>query len=287
MNSPSKINLFLKVTERCENSYHNIRTLFMPLENPADEISINFEKGTGISIICDASEVPCDERNLCHKAAAKYAEACGIIPNWEIVIKKNIPVAAGMGGGSSDAAAVLCILNDEYQKLNPEELASIALQCGADVPFFLSPRPALASGIGDIFEYPEQNNFPEIPLLLINPGFPVSAAWAYKNLSLDNIGELPPGYERDVLEALRKADLKKLSELIHNDLAIACYKKFPILEILKTELLESGAAAAEITGSGPTLFALFENNKKRDESAEYFKRNYPQMTIIKSSLKNI
>ena len=256
----------------------------MPLANPADGIKINFEKGTGISIICNVSGVPCDDRNICHKAAAKYAEACGIIPDWEIVIKKNIPVAAGMGGGSSDAAAILRILNDKYQKLSPEELAAIALQCGADVPFFLSPRPALASGLGEIFEYPEQNNFPEIPLLLINPGFPVSAAWAYKNLSPDNIGELPPEHEQEVLEALEKSDLEKLSELIHNDLAIACYKKFPILEILRAELLESGAATAEITGSGPTLFALFENNEKRDESAEYFKRNYPQMTVIKSSL---
>ena len=283
MNTPSKINLFLKVTERCENSYHNIKTLFMPLANPADKIKINFERETGIAIICDTLGVPCDERNLCHKAATKYAESCGIIPNWEISIDKNIPIAAGMGGGSSDAAAVLRMLNDKYQKLTSKELTAIALQCGADVPFFLYPHPALGAGVGDIFEYPEQS-FPEIPLLLINPGFPISAAWAYKNLSPDNIGELTTEFEQDVLEALKKSDLKMLSKLIHNDLAIACYKKFPILAMLKTELLESGAVTAEITGSGPTLFALFESREKRDESAKYFKQSYPQMTIMKSQL---
>ncbi len=283
MNSSSKINLFLKITGHLDNSYHSIRTLFMPLSNPSDEININFDGSTGINIICDNPEVPRDERNLCHKAAAKYAESCGITPNWEISIKKNIPVAAGMGGGSSDAATVLLILNEKYRNLSHEELSAIALSCGADVPFFLSPRPALASGVGDVFEYPEID-FPEIPLLLINPGFPVSTAWAYKSLSPDNIGELQVGYEQEILDALQKADLKKLSKLISNDLATVCYKKFPALAILKAELLESGAAAAEITGSGPTLFALFESPEKRDESADFFKQNYPQMTIIKSSI---
>jgi len=284
MKTPSKINLFLKVTERCENSYHNIKTLFMPLENPADEIKINFERATGIRIICETPEVPCDERNLCYKAASKYADSCGINPNWEITITKEIPIAAGMGGGSSDAAAVLRILNEKYKKLTEKELAAIALHCGADVPFFLSPRPALAGGVGDIFEYPELS-FPKIPLLLTNPGFPIPAAWAYKNLCPDNIGELATGYEQEIIDALQKNNLKKLSELIHNDLAIACYDKFPVLGILKAELLASGALSAEITGSGPTLFALFENSEKRDESANCLKQNHPQMTIIKSSLK--
>ncbi len=284
MNTPSKINLFLKVTGRCENSYHSINTLFMPLANPADEINIDFERATGISIICDTPEIPCDEHNLCHKAASKYAKFCGITPNWEITIVKNIPVAAGMGGGSSDAAAVLRILNERYNKLDKNELAAIALRCGADVPFFLSPRPAFAKGIGDILKYSELD-FPEIPLLLINPSFPVSAAWAYKNLSPDNIGEVPAGYEQKLSDALQKADLKKLSRLIHNDLATACYEKFPILRILKTELLASGAAAVEITGSGPTLFALCGSFEKRDKIASSFKQNYPQMNIIKSSIR--
>jgi 4-diphosphocytidyl-2-C-methyl-D-erythritol kinase len=283
MFSLSKINLFLKVTGRCDNSYHSIRTLFMPLATPADEININFGVSSGISIICDSPEVPCDEHNLCYKAAVGYAEACGMSPEWEISIGKNIPVAAGMGGGSSNAATVLKILNEEYRKLTHAEITAIALRCGADVPFFLVPRPALASGIGNVFEYPEID-FPEIPLLLINPGFPISAAWAYKNLSPANIGTVRDGYELEVLNALEKADLEKLSELIINDLAITCYKKFPLLEILRTELLESGAAAAEITGSGPTLFALFESPEKRDISADFFKQNYPQMTIIKSIL---
>lgn len=255
----------------------------MPLTSPADEININFGVSPGIGISCSSQEVPCDERNLCYKAAALYAEISGISPDWQISIKKHIPVAAGMGGGSSNAATVLRILNEKYKKLSHNELSSIALRCGADVPFFLAPRPALASGVGDLFEYSEID-FPEIPLLLVNPGFPVSAAWAYKNLSADNIGNIKNGYEKEFLRALQESDLEKLSKLIINDLAAACYKKFPILEIIRAEMLESGAAAAEITGSGPTLFALFESPQKRDQSAEFFVRNYPQMTVIKTIL---
>ena len=286
MNTPSKINLFLKVTGQCENSYHKIKTLFMPLEDPADEIKIDFNVSAGIKIICTAPEVPLDERNLCHKAAAKYAEFCGITPNWKITIVKNIPIAGGMGGGSSDAAAVLRILNEKYKKLDKNELTAIALQCGADVPFFLNPRPALAEGVGDVFKYPKQK-FPKIALLLINPGFPISAAWAYQNLSPDTIGEPADGYEQKILEALQENDLKTLAKLISNDLAIAAYEKFPILKILKEELLESGAISAEISGSGPTIFALYEDMKTRDEAAKIFKESYPQMTIIKSSMKHL
>lgn len=283
MKTPAKINLFLKVTGRCENSYHSLRTLFLPLDEPADEITIDFTAVPGIAISCAMPGVPSDERNLCWKAANEYAGLAEISPNWQITVSKNIPVAAGMGGGSSDAAAVLRILNGRYRKLSDKDLAAAARRCGADVPFFLSPRPALASGIGDIFEYPEID-FPEIPLLLINPGFPISAAWAYGNLTAENIGEMPTELEQNILDALRRADLKKLSALIFNDLAAACCGKFPLLKTLKAELLEAGAAAAEITGSGPTLFALFETPEKRDKSAAFFKQNYPQMTAMKSQL---
>lgn len=137
--TPSKINLFLKVTERCEDSYHNIETLFMPLDNPADNIQIDFESCTGISISCGTPGVPCDQRNICWKVADEYARQYDITPSWNIYIEKNIPIAAGMGGGSSDAAAVLRILNEHYEKASNKELAVIALNCGADVPFFSIP----------------------------------------------------------------------------------------------------------------------------------------------------
>ncbi|MDD5699239.1 MAG: 4-(cytidine 5'-diphospho)-2-C-methyl-D-erythritol kinase [Victivallaceae bacterium] len=282
--TPAKINLFLKVTGSGENSYHTLNTLFMPLANPADELELRFDAEPGIRISCSAPEVPGDERNLCYRAAALYADRCGIAPAWEISLKKNIPVAAGMGGGSSDAAAVLLLLNRHCRRANDAELAALALDCGADVPFFLAPRPALATGYGNRFEYPEPD-FPEIPLLLVNPGFPISAAWAYRNLSPETVGALPSGYEQDFLTALRRADLKRLAGLIHNDLAPAAYRKFPVLRLLRNELLEAGAAAAEITGSGPTLFALCKSFKKRDELAAVFRRNYPQLTVMTSSLK--
>jgi 4-diphosphocytidyl-2-C-methyl-D-erythritol kinase len=283
MKTPAKINLFLKVTGHCENSYHSLRTLFLPLAEPSDEIKIDFAAAPGIAINCAMPGVPSDKRNLCWKAANEYAALAGMSPDWRISIEKNIPAAAGMGGGSSDAAAVLRILNRHYRKLTDEELAATARRCGADVPFFLSPRPALASGIGDILEYPEID-FPEIPLLLINPGFPIPAAWAYNNLATKDIGELSADTEQNILDALRQGDLEKLSALIFNDLAAACCRKFPLLKTLKTELLRAGAAA-EISGSGPTIFALCGTFEKRDELTAHFSEKYPQMTVIKSKLK--
>jgi 4-diphosphocytidyl-2-C-methyl-D-erythritol kinase len=283
VSTPSKINLFLKVTERCEDSYHHIETLFMPLDNPADNIRIDFDSAPEISINCNTPGVPCNQSNICWKAADVYARKYNIAPSWNIYIEKNIPVAAGMGGGSSDAAAVLRILNDYYQKAGNKELAAIALKCGADVPFFLNPRPALASGRGEVFSYPELE-FKKIPLLLVNPGFPISAAWAYQNLSTENIGELPDNFTGKFLDALEKRDLKALAGMVRNDLAIAAYKKFPVLSILKQELTGSGAVVAEITGSGPTLFALFDKASECRETADILKNKHPRMTVIESSI---
>ncbi|MDD5727745.1 MAG: 4-(cytidine 5'-diphospho)-2-C-methyl-D-erythritol kinase [Victivallales bacterium] len=284
LETPAKINLFLKVSGRRADSCHDIETLFMPVACPADQVEIDFSSWAGITIAHSAPGVPDDKSNICWKAADAYARKYGIPSNWKICLKKQIPVAAGMGGGSSDAAGVLRLLDEHYQRAGGGELAEIALSCGADVPFFLNPRPALGSGRGEILRYPELE-FGEIPLLLLNPGFPVPAAWAYRNLASERIGKLPAGYERNFLEALRKRDLKTLSAMIINDLAAALYRKFPALSILKEELLDSGAAAAEITGSGPTLFGLYENASTCRDAAVTLNRKYPQMTVIETCLK--
>ena len=282
--TPSKINLYLKITGKREDSYHTLESFFMPLDEPADMIEIDFNSNEGIAILCDDPRVPCDERNICYKAALHYAEHANIQPAWQIRIEKNIPVAAGMGGGSSDAAAVLNILNAELQKLSKSELAEIALRCGADVPFFLYPSPAEVSGIGELFEYPELKGS-NIPLLIVNPKFPISASWAYKNLNPEKIGDLPELFEHDFMEALNSSNLRKLAKLIHNDLAHACYDKFPLLKIIKRELLHTKAKVAEITGSGPTMFAIYKTAGARDKAAKYFEDKYKNMRVIKTQIK--
>jgi 4-diphosphocytidyl-2-C-methyl-D-erythritol kinase len=281
--APSKINLFLKVTGRRPDGYHTLHTLFMPVAKPADDITIELDAESGISISCDHPFVPTDSRNICYKAAELYAQKAEVAPNWAISICKQIPVAAGMGGGSGNAAAVLSGLNKFYKKLSPEEISELALQCGADVPFFLNPRPAIASGVGEIFNYPELN-YKKIPMLLINPKFPVSAAWAYKHLNPEHIGASEPDYAERVIIALNNNDLDSLGKLVRNDLAFALYVKFPILSLLREQLLDNGAPVAEITGSGPTIFALFRDSEHLKSTSEILKAEYPTLTFIETQL---
>ncbi|MFA7231232.1 MAG: 4-(cytidine 5'-diphospho)-2-C-methyl-D-erythritol kinase, partial [Victivallaceae bacterium] len=135
LNTPSKINLLLKVTGRRADGYHELNTLFVPLKTPSDTITLEFSLDNGVSVDCSDESVPSGKDNICAQAANAYAEKTGISPGWKIHIDKHIPVAAGMGGGSSDAAAVLNLLNNHYRKLSPSELAKLAVAIGADVPF--------------------------------------------------------------------------------------------------------------------------------------------------------
>lgn len=254
----SKINLFLKVTGRRPDGYHDIETLFLPLKNPADVISVIESSEEGIRIVSDDLEIPHDSGNICWKAADKYAVKSGVKPHWDIKVFKEIPVAAGMGGGSSDAATVIELLNKKYNALSPAELKQIALETGADVPFFLNPKPAIARGVGEeLVNIDLKNVLNEIPLLIAAPCFPVSAKWAYTHADWRNISA-PRGGMDALIEALLLLDWEKCGRLIHNDLGIAVMKKFPLLQMIKETLQNSKACGVEVTGSGPTLFAIFK-----------------------------
>ena len=253
-----KINLRLKVTARRPDGYHELDTIFYPLKHPADKIALYENDRTGVSFECAMfSDVPA-EKNLAVRAARSYAERAGITPAWHITLEKNLPVAAGVGGGSSDAAAVLQLLNDHYGKLSETDLADIAVNLGADVPFFLKRRPMRATGIGENltdFELPE--TMPEI--LLVNPGFPVSAKWAYQHLDLKHIGCDAGVTAGDYKEAFANPGSADWEYLLRNDLAFALWKKFPLCRVLKKFMLEQKAWAVQISGSGSSLYALFPN----------------------------
>lgn len=267
MLAPSKINLFLHITGRRSDGYHEIETLFYPLRTPADTVTLR-QTGTGKIILRTAcADLPTDSRNLCVKALLAFCRAAGIMPEgFEITLKKTIPVAAGMGGGSSDAAAVLLRLQELYpERIAAEKLAEIALAIGADVPYFLNPVPAVASGIGE--KLTELEGMPEdLPILIDAPCFPVSAKWAYQH----RIAGPPPapGQLAELIEKLRARDFAAAADLLHNDLEDAVFQKFPILEKRKADLLSAGACRVLMTGSGPTLFAMFESFPARDRAAQ-------------------
>ena len=268
--APGKINLFLRITRRRTDGYHDIETIFMPLRKPYDEIVVTDLNSSSKSPVITSSNnsIPLNESNLCYKAAVEFAKVAGIAPSWNIDIQKDIPVAAGLGGGSSDAAAVLMKLKEKYTKVDSEKIFKIACSLGADVPFFLNPVPSFASGRGEIIQI--LKNIPEIQLVIVNPLFPVSAAWAYSNHIPDNRDS---SSER-VINALQENNIDKLAEVFRNDLQIAIFRKFPIMSVLQKALLDFGAEFAEMSGSGPTLFAVCKTQSEAANIAREMKARY-------------
>lgn len=267
-----KINLRLKVTARRPDGYHELDTIFCPLEFPFDRVGIDFDAVKGISLFCNSPETGDERSNLAFRAAERYAERSGIVPQWKISLEKGIPVAAGCGGGSSDAAAVLTLLNRHYRRLSENELAELALTLGADVPFFLKRRPLRATGIGEQFEeFPLPEKMPEI--MVVYPGFPVSAKWAYQALETQYIGAGKTIAPADYLAAFADPEHADWDELLRNDLAFALWEKFPLLRMLKQFISEHGAWGVQISGSGSSLFALFGDAESASLCAGVLRRS--------------
>jgi 4-diphosphocytidyl-2-C-methyl-D-erythritol kinase len=256
----SKVNLSLAVTAKRPDGYHDLDSLFYPFRDPSDEIRLEDAPGdSGVTIRCDAPGVPLEpEKNLCGKAVFAYCNAAGMdVPDIEIHLEKHIPVAAGMGGGSADCAAVLRLLQERFHALSQEQLEAAAFSLGADVPFFLNPRPSHVTGAGE--HHTPVDGLPEhLPLLLAAPQFPVSAAWAYKHMDLARAIAEPPRTD-ELIDALRH-DCEAAARFMRNDLEHALFVKFPLLVILRDFLLAQGALRVMVSGSGPTLLALFRDD---------------------------
>lgn len=268
--SGCKINWYLKVTGKRENGYHDIVTLFQYLESPSDTIEFDFAAAPGIKVFCDDPALPQGLDNLAGKAAQLYAQKAGISPCWRIFIKKEIPSAAGLGGGSADAGTVLRMLEEQYGLPGKEKLLETAAQIGADVPFFLSPGLVLAEGIGEkMTAFPLPEKLP--PVLIIFPGFPVSARWAYCNMAKERIAPAQENIVEELLSALRNNDFSALARQMHNDLEYALFDKFPLLEVLRQTLTLSGALRVMVSGSGSSLIALFADKETRHCAAEEIK----------------
>ncbi len=277
--SPSKINIYLRVIRKRIDGYHEIETIFLPLENPSDTVTITDSEDGRLSVTCSDPSLSGPE-NLCHKAATAFAESAKIRPSWKIHIRKNIPVAAGLGGGSSDAASVLKLLWRKYPEIiSDTEIMNLASKIGADVSFFLNPVPSLATGIGEKLKPFEFKC--EIPVVVVFPKFPVSAKWAYQvgrfrrnrlfstdgSESRPHLNSINKVKSNDIISAIQKNDLHKISSLLRNDLAPSLWKKFPLLYILRDSLSESGALGVQVSGSGSSLFAIAESEKSAEKIA--------------------
>jgi 4-diphosphocytidyl-2-C-methyl-D-erythritol kinase len=280
--APAKINLGLRVTGRRGDGYHTIETLMQKIDL-CDELVLC--PGTeGIRLRCPGGETPENSDNLVYRAADLFLQTmaerlAAPVSGVDIVLRKHIPVAAGLGGGSSDAAAVLKGMQALFAvECTNAELVAMGLRLGTDIPFFLADTPAaMATGIGEVLT-------PVAPLhkyfiVLVNPGFPVSTQWVYQTFALTE-------FENESIEKglKKKAAIPDVESwplgglfqpaAMQNDLETVTVTRYPVIERLKDELVAHGAEAALMSGSGPTVFGLFAHARDAEFSCSLFRKRF-------------
>jgi len=266
--SPAKINLFLHITGRRPDGYHNLLSLMCGV-SLYDDILLAPAAGPGIVVSCDHKAVPEDNTNLAYRAADLFFRKLGRRPAFPragateglgITIKKKIPVAAGLGGGSSNAATVLATLNHIFDHpLSNAALEKMGLSLGADIPFFLFGRPAIAQGIGELLTPYEK--LKDYTVILVCPEFPVSTAWVYKNLNLRLTK-----CEKKLKKFLFGRPFFEVGQHLCNDLESVTTGQYPEILQIKQRLMALNAQGALMSGSGPAVFGLFRE-PGRAESA--------------------
>jgi len=276
--APGKINLVLEVLRRRADGFHAVRTVMHTLEL-AD--TLTFRRGKpGIRLTCDHPGVPTDESNLVHRSARLLAAETGVEPAVEIHLAKRVPVAAGMGGGSSDAAATLTGLCRFWNlKLAPRRLNSLAACLGSDVNFFLRGGCALGIGRGErIFPWPA---VPGLWVLIINPGVAVSTAEVYKKLNLQLTTQ--KNYINLMRPAVGKKNLIKMGQNLYNRLETVTLNLHPVIGRIKEELMACGAIGAMMTGSGPTVFGLMPGRVAGEEALKRLGARYPTVILTRTT----
>jgi len=273
--SPCKVNLLLNILGPRPDGFHELETVMHPV-NLFDDIQ--FERGgRGIQLTCNESLLPADSRNLVYRAADAFLKLHRPRDGVRIHLQKKIPLAAGLGGGSGNAATTLLALNELFDRpLATAKLHELAASLGSDVPFFLQNRPALATGRGeqirplDFFAALRGKAF-----LLIHPGFGIATAWAYQNLA-----RFPaalngrPGRAEKLVSLLQAGDLRAAGGELYNSLEAPALEKYPVLAMFQEFLRANGALAALMSGSGSTTFAIVENVAAAEMLVEKFNSRF-------------
>ncbi len=258
----AKINLSLDIVGKRDDGYHLLEMVMQSLDLH-DEVVIT-EIAKGITLTCDKSYVPEDQRNIAYKAARLLMDEKKIKTGVAIQITKNIPVAAGLGGGSSDAAAVLKGMNELFNlNMAQNELMALGLQLGADVPYFLVGGTALCKGIGE--EVIPLKPFKDQVILLVKPSFGVSTKEAYGLFSMDKVKRHVDTLE--LIEAMNNLDYQKISYFQRNLLENVVLRKYPMLKNVKKTLKRYGASTSLMSGSGSTIYGIFENQNAAENAA--------------------
>lgn len=283
----AKINLFLRVTGRRDDGYHELDSIFIPI-SLADEIHLEVRTtaDSSVTLACNLPALAESQTNLAARAARAFMDEFGLTAQVRIEVHKHIPVGAGLGGGSSDAGAILRMLA-QLENLKPrncqtknrahdsaiERLNRIALALGADVPFFLEPRPSRVTGIGE--RIVPLKEMPTLPIVIAVPPVEVATAEIFRALRPENWSG--PASESDIAAATRG---EISSALTVNDLAAPAIAKFPEIGRLRSMLEELGARAAQMSGSGGAVFGVFDSTENAELAAMEARRRAPAATIL-------
>lgn len=279
----AKINLSLDVLSRRPNGYHDVRMVMQTI-GLFDLLTFHRSEASGITLLCGHNELPCDQSNLIYRAAKLFYKYTGITPGIRIELEKNIPVAAGMAGGSSDAAATLKALNTLYDtELALPQLQELGVQLGADVPYCLLSGTALAEGIGEILT--PLAPAPDCHCLIVKPPVSVATGYVYEHLNLTTVQH--PDIDAQ-LKAIADSDFAGLCSHLGNVLESVTTALHPEIISIKTKLLSLGADGALMSGSGPTVFGLFSDRDTAERAYTSFRNGaYRDSTWLTGFTKRI
>ncbi|NIR50371.1 4-(cytidine 5'-diphospho)-2-C-methyl-D-erythritol kinase [candidate division KSB1 bacterium] len=277
--SYAKINLCLFVKGKRSDGYHEIETLIQQV-NLKDDIELTIRDEPGIELSCDHPDVPRGEENLCVRAATHFMQATNIQRGIRIKLHKVIPMGAGLGGGSSNAAVVLMGLSKLWQEnLEPHQLLDLASQLGSDVPFFIEGGLAVARGRGERLYFCEQ--ILDKPVLLVYPRINISTAWAYNELNLGltmNEKNIKLGHFK-----VKEFNNVDFYQEFKNDFEKVVFEKFPLLQKIKEQISEKNSLFSGLSGSGSTLFGIFRERHEALEAKRFFEKKY--LTFVTDPLK--
>ncbi len=273
--SPCKVNLLLNILRKREDGYHELETVMQPVRL-CDILTVS-RAPAGFTLTCNQAALPVDGTNLVHKAAAAFFTATGITEGVSIHLEKNIPLAAGLGGGSGNAAHTIGALNELFGlPLSSARLQELAAALGSDVPFFLQSQPALAYGRGELVQ--PLTPFPALRgahILLIHPGFGISTAWAYQSLAkFPDALQGKVGRAQQLIGLLQGTDLAAAGRACYNSLEAPALPKHPLLAIYQEFLRSMGAPIVLMSGSGSTTFAITPTRETADRLRERFQSKF-------------
>ncbi|MCF0133025.1 MAG: 4-(cytidine 5'-diphospho)-2-C-methyl-D-erythritol kinase [Blautia sp.] len=280
----AKINLALDVLGKREDGYHDVRMIMQTI-SMYDVLEIEKAGTPGIHLSVNLPFIPTDERNLVYQAAKLLMDEFDIKEGVKIHLEKFIPVAAGMAGGSSDAAAAFVGINRIFRLgLREEELMERAVKVGADVPYCIMRGTALAEGIGEVLT--RLDPLPDCGILIGKPAVNVSTKQAYGNLRLDDSAWRRPDID-GMIRDIQEKDLYSMISKMENVFEPGIIREYPVIRDIKNQMEENGALKAMMSGSGPTVFGIFDDSKKLENAAQVLRSSGIARTVFATNVYNV